>query len=172
MIGNATNQNFATAANVYGVEVLLAAVLRINSNVPGQTCWEVPMGKVVSYDSATYPSTAGLITGGTQLFPTTWVPGQTYTFRRCHLNAQAESGTTATLRLQTETFDNGNGIAVFLPSSGTGPMVTNTDGSLVTALPSSNNACWNKTTMYLRITGTTSGTNKYIDAYFFGIVYP
>jgi hypothetical protein len=172
-IGSATNQNFATAANVYGVEVLLAAALRISGQVPGGTAYPILTGQIISYENAIAPTTTATTvkTPGTLLFPSTWVPGQVYMFTRMQVNGVNENGGSMNVQLQSETPENGDGLVLFSASSIGGPMVANTAGSLVNGTKFLGNFCWDKLTYYLRFTGVSS-VKRSFDFYLYGIVYP
>ena len=172
-IGSATNQNFATAANVYGVEVLLAAALRINGQVPSATAYPIEIGKIISYDSATLPTTTSTTvkTPGTLLFPSTWVPGQVYMFTRMHVNGVNETGGSMNVNINTESPENGDGFTVFSATSIGGPMISNTAGSLVNGSKFLGNFCWDKLTLYCKFTGI-SAVKRLFDVYLYGIVYP
>ena len=171
-IANATNQNFSTAANVYGIEILLAAALRVTSQVPIGTAYPIQIGKILSYDSAQYPTTTQrtVQTPGTLLFPSTWIPGQVYMFTRMQVNGVNETGTSGSVELNTESPENGNGSTLFSASS-TGPMIVNTTGSLANGNKFLSSFCWNKLTYYLKFTATTT-PRRFADYYFYGIVYP
>ena len=175
-IGSATNQNFATAANVYGVEVLLAAALRINANVPVGTGYPIALGKIVSFENAIYPTTDSttIVTPPIQLFPSTWVKGQVYCLLRCHINGMKESGAAGTFFISSDTVENGGGQILFNGSVLTGPMVPNTSGSLFvpTRPVNANRWCLDQSFVYGYFSAIAATTAKYFDVYLYGIVYP
>lgn len=164
-VGQATNLNFATQANPCGVVRLLAAGLNINAN-SATTDYQLMLGAVCNFSGGTGTP----VTCVNQVYPSTWINGQTYMITQVQYNNASTSLTTATGGVFTAVSAGGTTVVSDAALSG---LTATTNGTLL--LPSlATNAqknVYTGTSIYFRI-GTAQGAAATLDVYVFGIVYP
>jgi hypothetical protein len=164
-VGEATNQNFATKGNPFGVVRLIAAGLNINANVTN-TDYQLQLGQILNFSSATGTPVASTA----QIYPSTWVSGQTYQIQQVQYNNASVSLTAATGGVFTGT---GAGGVTVVSDAALSGLTATTNGTLL--IPSlATNAQKNvftSTSIYFRI-GTSQSAAATLDVYIFGIVYP
>jgi hypothetical protein len=167
-IGEATNQNFATRGNPAGVVRLIAAGLNVNANL-ANTDFQLQAGQILNFSGL---GTAGAtVTSTVQVYPSTWVSGQSYMISQVQYNNPSTSLTTATAGVFSTT---GGGAVVIVTSaalSGLTSTSVNAAGSLLIPALANQTTVYNQANIYFRI-GTAQGAAATLDVYLFGIVYP
>lgn len=167
-VGEATNQNFATKGNPFGVVRLIAAGLNINANL-ASTDFQLQVGQILNFAGL---GTAGtVVTSTVPIYPSTWVAGQTYNIQQIQYNNPSTSLTTATAGVFSAAAAGGVTIVTSAALSGLTSTAVNAAGSLVIPTLANTTTAYNKTDLYFRI-GTAQGAAATLDVYIFGVVYP
>jgi len=165
-VGEATNQNFATKGNPFGVVRLIAAGLNINAN-SANTDYQLQVGQILNFAGATGTPVVSAV----QIYPSTWVAGQTYNVQQVQYNNPSTSLTTATAGVFSAVSAGSVTIVASAALSGLTSTAVNAGGSLLNASLNNANTVYNQANLYFRI-GTAQGAAATLDVYLFGIVYP
>lgn len=164
-IGQATNTNFATQGNPYGIVRLLAGGLNINAN-SGNTDYALQLGAILNFSGASGTP----VTSTALIYPTTWIAGSTYMISQVQYNNASTSLTTATAGVFTATSAGGTTIVTSAALSG---LTAAANGTLLIPSLAANaqTNVYTGTNIYFRI-GTAQGAAATLDVYVFGVVYP
>jgi hypothetical protein len=167
-VGEASNQNFATKGNPFGVVRLIAAGLNINANL-ANTDFQLQVGQVLNFSGL---GTAGTtVTSTAQIYPSTWVAGQSYMIQQIQYNNPSTSLTTATAGVFSAVSAGGVTIVTSAALSGLTSTAVNAAGSLVIPSLANQTTVYTQVNQYFRI-GTAQGAAATVDVYVMGVVYP
>jgi len=165
-IGEASNQNFSTKGNPFGVVRLLAGGLNINAN-SANTDYQLQLGQILNFSNATGTP----VVSTAQIYPSVWVPNQAYMISQIQYNNPSTSLTTATAGVFSAASAGGVTIVTSAALSGLTSTSLNATGSLVIPAIANQNVVYNQTSLFFRI-GTAQGAAATLDVYIFGMVYP
>jgi hypothetical protein len=165
-VGEASNQNFATKGNPFGVIRLIAAGLNINAN-SANTDYQLQVGQILNFSGATGTP----VVSTAQIYPSTWVAGQTYNIQQVQYNNPSTSLTTATAGVFSAVSAGGVTIVTSAALSGLTSTAVNAAGSLLIPALANTTTAYNQANLYFRI-GTAQGAAATLDVYIFGVVYP
>lgn len=164
-VGEASNQNFATKGNPFGIIRLLAAGLNI-STASANTDYQLQLGQILDFTGATGTPVVSTL----QIYPSTWVAGQSYMVSQIQYNNPSASLTTATAGVFSAVSAGGVTIVTSAALSGLTSTAQNAAGSLLIPALANQTTAYNQANLYFRI-GTAQAGQK-LDVYIFGVVYP
>jgi hypothetical protein len=165
-VGEATNQNFATKGNPFGVVRLIAAGLNINAN-SATTDYQLQVGQILNFAGATGTPVVSTV----PIYPSTWVAGQSYMISQIQYNNPSTSLTTATAGVFSAVAAGGVTIVTSAALSGLTSTAVNATGSLVIPTLANQTTVYTQANQFFRI-GTAQGAAATLDVYIFGVVYP
>jgi hypothetical protein len=165
-VGEATNQNFATRGNPFGIVRLIAAGLNINAN-SATTDYQLQVGQVLNFAGATGTPVVSTV----PIYPSTWVAGQSYMISQIQYNNPSTSLTTATAGVFSAVSAGGVTIVTSAALSGLTSTSVNATGSLVIPTLANQATVYTQANQFFRI-GTAQGAAATLDVYIFGVVYP